>query len=574
MTFTAEWVLAPMAAIPAIKQPPPEQPESIRERSFVVLSFWAVVILLGIPVWLWTTSIHRANLPLQEMLDWGEGKACKLTFPLRISIDAPLLQETEAQHLVRTTQHALDDLNEFSAHHLRLSLGHYAGKEMEGEAEKQSEKPSLSIQLHPKDNAAMPVAELRSHSTILDVFYASNQASSGSSSSSVLASSIAAKLQEIFSEEQSSIAYILASNAGSGYSPHSSTSSAQTTNPSASGSNRDQRASSNGILSPDIAAKLARRRTRALKYASTYHISISLFTPTAVPTSWDIEAAVQEYLTPLLRSFSISNFTVDTQVQLYATFPPSMQQPSYDPSVNQWTLRPEGLSGFINAAEWPLGPSIGSGPTLNFLLYVPSASQSPLVISSAGGTAKSWLIPQWGGVTILNPSIKGEAPPPHLTKEILHGPMLTFSHQLLSLLGAPDTPSSFPLQLQTLTRIQAASLFFSASSTLASLAQLSKSLASIPIPENVALGVQKSLTHLRSTCDCLRDGRSLAALEAARVAEEEAEKAFFEKSMVGQVYFPDQHKIAVYLPMLGPIGVPLITSLVKVVKEWWKNRGR
>lgn len=56
------------------KKPPPETSESIRVRGLVIVSFWAVVIFLGLPVWLWTTSIHRARLPLQEMLDWADGK--------------------------------------------------------------------------------------------------------------------------------------------------------------------------------------------------------------------------------------------------------------------------------------------------------------------------------------------------------------------------------------------------------------------------------------------------------------------------------------------------------------------
>ncbi len=62
----------------APKQPPPESPKSIKTRGLVILSFWAVVILLGVPVWLWTTSIYRASLPLQDMLDWADGKVLVL----------------------------------------------------------------------------------------------------------------------------------------------------------------------------------------------------------------------------------------------------------------------------------------------------------------------------------------------------------------------------------------------------------------------------------------------------------------------------------------------------------------
>lgn len=60
----------------AVKKPPPESPEQIRVRSLVILSFWATVIFLGLPVWWWTTSIHRARLPVQDMLSWADGKVC------------------------------------------------------------------------------------------------------------------------------------------------------------------------------------------------------------------------------------------------------------------------------------------------------------------------------------------------------------------------------------------------------------------------------------------------------------------------------------------------------------------
>lgn len=59
------------------KRPPPEKPGSRYTRTFVIVSFWLVVILLGIPVWIWTTSIHRARLPLEEMREWADGKVTR-----------------------------------------------------------------------------------------------------------------------------------------------------------------------------------------------------------------------------------------------------------------------------------------------------------------------------------------------------------------------------------------------------------------------------------------------------------------------------------------------------------------
>ncbi len=488
---------------------------------------------------------------------------------------------------MRTIQHALDDLNEFSAHHLRLRLAKTglplnfsatsikepgAADDTVTNGEKSGkEEVALTIRLLPHEGATTAHAELQAHSTALDVFYPPNQVPSASSSSSALANFIAIKLQDLFTEEQATIAHILTASHSSTGSHQSSTGLGQAAHVSQpiSAASRDHRSGSNRSLPPDLAARLASRMTRTLKYAPTYHITLSLFTPTAVPSSWDIESALDEYFVPLLESISaISNFTVDTQVQLYATFSPSVQPPEHDSAVGVWTLREEDLSGFINAAEWPLSPSIGAGPTLNFVLYVPDQANAPLVVK--GSQASSWLIPQWGGVVILNPPIaESEAPlaPQTLSKETIQPALLTFSHQLLSFLGAPQSPPSLPLQLQTLTRIRAASLLLSASSTMGSLARLTVALPSIAIPETVSAAVDTTLAHLRRSCSALRDGRFNDALDLARVAEAEAEKGFFEKSMVGQVYFPDEHKVAVYLPLLGPIGVPLVMSALKELKR-------
>ncbi|KAB8298770.1 hypothetical protein EYC80_000945 [Monilinia laxa] len=508
--------VAPENAVTAVnkrKEPPPEKPESIRMRTQVILSFWAIVILFGLPIWWGTTTIYRAPLPLDQMTDWAEGRACRPVFPLTISIEAEALQDNEAQNLLRTTQHALDDLNDFSAHHLRLQLSPPVNASAIANGFSSGgmgEEVALTIRLLP---GSASQSNLQAYAPILDIYYTPNQIPSSSSSSSSLATYIANTLRGVFAEEQAMIAYLL------------STSSAPP--------ERSPKA-----LAPEVADTLAKWTTRSLKYSGTYHLTFSLFTPTATPSSWDIEAALEEHMKPLLESFTaISNFTIDTQVQLYAT-----------PGVSGDVLRKEDLSGFINAAEWPLSPSIGGAPTINFILYAGDMEVE--------GGGKSWLIPQWGGVVIQSNTTD------------LRPAMLTFSNQLMSLMGAPET-GSLPLRLMTLVRVRSAGLLLKASGTLGSLARLSNALPSISIPESVQDGVYTTIEHLRKACDGL-GGKE--GLEHARVAEEAAEKAFFEKSMVGQVYFPDEHKVAVYLPLLGPVGVPLVMGVLKEVRAWRKRR--
>lgn len=54
--------------------PPPESQVAIQTRFRVLAAFWAVIIFLGFPIWWKTTSIYRAHLPIQEMVDWADGK--------------------------------------------------------------------------------------------------------------------------------------------------------------------------------------------------------------------------------------------------------------------------------------------------------------------------------------------------------------------------------------------------------------------------------------------------------------------------------------------------------------------
>lgn len=518
---------AEVAALPPAestpKQPPPEKPSETRRRTYVILSFWFIVLVLGLPIWWRTTTIYRADLPLERMLQWANGKACRPTFPLQISIRADAVADQDAQHLVRLTQHALDDLNDFPGHHLRLKLDQNWNKESTSSRQHDPDS-TLTINLTPGDANS---ASLSPESPILDMTYAPHSIPSPNSASSTLATFIANELQHTFSEEQSIISYLLSTS-------------------SMSSTARQQ------ALAAETAEVLSKRTTRSLRYAPTYHLSFSLFTDGAIPNTWDIDAAISEYMKPMLDVLGpIHNFTIDTQVQLYAT-----------PGVQSQTLNKEHLASFVNAAEWPLSPSIGGAPTINFIIFV--GNQTIGSNDAQAENSQSWMIPQWGSVYLLHmPSSEK-----HVPTQALKQPMLMFGGHLLTLLGTPQS-GSLPLRLSTLARIRTTDLLLRAASSLGSLARLSPSLPSISIPRSVADGVSSSLQHLEQACANLAGAEGLLH---ARIAEEEAERAFFEKSMVGQLYFPDEHKIAVYLPLLGPTGVPLVLGLINEVKNWIKRR--
>ncbi|SMR51858.1 unnamed protein product [Zymoseptoria tritici ST99CH_3D1] len=502
---------------------PPDRPSAVWNRRLIIGAFWFVVVCLGLPHWTWTTSIQRSSLPLESMNAWAEGNACQLQYPLNIELKTSNVPSGQTSDLATRLETLLNAEDRFSLHKFNVVTGTV------------STNSALTVQLDSSSANSPAKATLRSWEPVLDV---SHQLQTPEDLQNT-ALFLAGQIFEVFEDESAALSHLLDGTPFSG------------------GRQAMQ-------LSVEKKQKLDGRTTRAFKPASSYHLTFSLFTPGASPSAWEIDQALKEYIQPLLNPLSsVSKFTIDTQVQLYAAFSPSISGPVFDEDRNRWSLHYSDLTGFVNAAEWPLSPGIGSGPTINFVLYHPSADKAPLLIAENDGT--SWIIPQWGAVQIHNP------PPGQnttkLTLEDLRPDMLVFADQLASLLGVPPSPPSLSLRISSLARERATALILSASSTLGALSRLTLKLTSIEIPTSVAKSVDETLTRLDRACQDLQQGNFQSALENARIAETEVEKAFFEPSMVGQVYFPEEHKVAVYVPLLGPMAVPLVLSAINQLKS-------
>ncbi|KAK0831933.1 GPI transamidase component [Friedmanniomyces endolithicus] len=521
--------------------PPTESPRTLLTRRTIVLSFWTIVLCLGLPHWLWTTSTYRASLPLSTMNDWAEGKACDLRFAFPIHL-----------RVLGWTREEMVDLGG----NLSVLLGHDGSDgllDFTFHVGNAVEEPPLPAHRDPALTVVLNAADLP------DTYEVASRLEPGEStlrlgSGMSQAGEILDQIRKITAPQQEALAYLLSGT------PFAATEH------EALQMTRNMRSE----------ASLDARNTRAFKPSTTYHLSFSLFVSGNEPSAWAIEDVLAAYVTPLLSALSgVSNFTVTTQVQLHASFSPSIAGPTFDEASREWKLRKEDLSGFVNAAEWPLSPSIGEGSTINFVLYVPAPGHSPLVVADTGGTG--WLVPQWGGVAILNLDGPTTQPKPAIDTDLatltitdLDEIILTFADQLTALIGLPSSPAgSLALRIAALQRERATALLLSTASTLGALSRLVHKLPNIPIPDTVATSVGTSLRHLDLACQDLGVGRyaktdtNLGALGNAQAASEASEKAFFEPSMVGQVYFPDEHKVAVYVPLLGPMGVPLVLAGVK-----------
>jgi GPI-anchor transamidase subunit S len=452
---------------------------------------------------------------------------------------------------MRDTQQALDDMNEYPTLHQRLHLVKLQESEGGGSCGEdlmtlKAEDPALVLHLEQTSD---------SFAFGLNTVAAEARARLPSGTGLSAAKSLAEELHGLFKEEQIAAALQIVSLA-----------------------TQSQNAQAFLRSQPyDSVASIERQANRAYKSSPEFHLTFSLLTASGAPSSWDIPDLLEEHIQPLVQALSsVADFGVTTQVQLYATLPPTVR-PSRIEGQNGSILHRNDVTAFVNAAEWPLAPSLGHGPTLNFLLYVPAIDQIPLTIE--GAKEQSWLIPQWGGIQILNPPLHPHPShgtptlPEHLDQNLLREPFEIFASQLLSLLGAsPSEPTArarpMRLRLAAYKRLSALTLYLKAASSLGSLARLAQRLSNIPIPRNVAQLVDDSISNLSASRSAFLESRWDDALRHATVAFADSEKAFFDKSMVGQVYFPDEHKVAVYLPLLGPVGVPLVIGLLREAKRF------
>lgn len=109
-------------------------------------------------------------------------------------------------------------------------------------------------------------------------------------------------------------------------------------------------------------------------------------------------------------------------------------------------------------------------------------------------------------------------------------------------------------------------------STLVSLSQQLTTLTTMVVKEHIQKQVQSALDHLALAKKNFIDGEFESASNNARTAVTNAEKAFFDPTMVPLLYFPDEHKLAIYMPFFVPIALPLVKALWAEFKAFKETR--
>ncbi|KAJ3050492.1 hypothetical protein HK097_008555 [Rhizophlyctis rosea] len=329
---------------------------------------------------------------------------------------------------------------------------------------------------------------------------------------------------------------------------------------------------------------------RMVKYAPEYQVTFSLLNgdPTDANVSWDIQNGIDYFILPFLNTISkLSNFSVSSQIQHYAALP---IEPEVYPS--SFCLRPHMLPHFINSAEWNLASTVAKGTPLNFVLYIPPKSQTPLVLLRSDGQphpTNAFLIPRWGGIVVRDPPTSDR-----LSLDDLHPIMEIFLAQLRGLLGVKETRISNAGVLlegtsityesernigvtawehDRLIRERTVQNLVDAVTTLNSLGKLIEAGENMIVLDEIRTKVLTSLTSIHHCHKALQNSSNpTLAYSHSRTAILNAESAFFDPTMVSMLYFPDEHKYAIYMPLFVPVCVPVLATVLKEIKGWRSKR--
>ncbi|OCH86146.1 hypothetical protein OBBRIDRAFT_738565 [Obba rivulosa] len=339
------------------------------------------------------------------------------------------------------------------------------------------------------------------------------------------------------------------------------------------------------LLAPYVTLRSNNHQTeRVLKYAPRYRLALSLLNEDATSEhsikAWDVQGHLSKHISPILDRLSVlHNFTVESQIQFHAplAFEPVTLQGS---GQEVHGLTQEHLTVFVNSAEWTLSSSVSNDPVIHFILFVPSAKHTPLHILDAAGqpvASSAFILPQWGGIVVHNPN-SAISESTVLVPSELDLMFATFRHQLMTLLGVPELSKNIQSnqsltdwQIDALLRRRAIENAQGSKDTLRSIVQLVRQIENMPVGHDVKDDVQGSLTALEQTYAAASSSLH-ASIERSKEAITLASRAFFNPGMLALLYFPAEHKYAVYTPLFGSIAAPLLAAVIRELMAWRRTR--
>lgn len=309
------------------------------------------------------------------------------------------------------------------------------------------------------------------------------------------------------------------------------------------------------------------QKSMAINYSPDVHLSISLLSGDGKPVSWDIERVAVKYLTPLRRLLSpICNFTVDTDIVYFNDL--NLHQLKDMDSISS-----QDLAHAIDLSELSSANYYTEHNSLHLAIIFPSNSTGTLSFINSTRHWQPYMVPQWGTIIINDKPLPNN---PHISEDYLVPIMYMFSKEIFQFLGIVEELESLKIPVITIDSFKRVTILKNLEqsvNTLWSLVKMTADLPQMAIPHEVSKNVHEALKLRQDIIEMLNDPIKQnheqiwdSALTKSNKLLYLCEQAFFHKKMVQQNFLPHEHKIAVYLPLLGPISIVTIAGVFKALR--------
>lgn len=281
------------------------------------------------------------------------------------------------------------------------------------------------------------------------------------------------------------------------------------------------------------------------------------------PLDWEINEAVKSWFMPIVEELqSIADFKVNIQIRPFAEFtiPATFRDDRY-------YIIPSDATRLVDENQLRLSKSINEDVVINFVLYLPPPSIRPLFLEGSIDKLDEVVmqISSWGAIYLFNEEIINEI----IAIKALKRPLGIFAAQLKEMFIGHRNKSKVvnstiihPLELDELMVHLVQRRKQSACDTLQALRRLldqNREIVVEPIIKNL---VDQALASIHRTHEALKEGDLEKALHKASRALQFTDAAFFHPTMMAHQYFPQEHKLGVYLPLILPLVLPILLALV------------
>ncbi|KAH8374936.1 GPI transamidase component PIG-S isoform X2 [Drosophila serrata] len=501
-----------------------------RYRIGATVAFIVVIIGIGVPMWWHTTTVYRVDLPSSGILSLSES-------PIKTAVQVTIFtqQPSRGQLLISELESAFSDSDIWSVEFKQLSP---TAKTVQ-EAHTPAALEKLLLREHPQSMGDFMFIEWPNLQEELLLTTERSALMRSDTSSNKIAQLLHAKILQTYRINQ--------------------------------------------ILSTDD-----RMGIKSEAPQPTYEVIVSVLNPKPRLThaQWNIAMAVKTYIEPWLAQVSgVSNYTVRTQWKYRVAIEAEVKQVRDQSRLGRhYALQESALPHLLTSIAQNLSASTTDKPAINLVVYIPPCHTAPLHIYNSKDQlltrngVDAFISSPWGGFIIANPpervclaAINDEPPVPyHVSTTDNMQVMLDQLHKLLDISSELHIDGVKVVDIEQLEprrweyeaylRRSAIRHISTASSTLQSLIKLLDQISYIVIDDDVGAAITNSYADILAAKAALLEHRLGDASSLAKRAFVASERGFFDASLLAQLYFPDEQKYAIYIPLFLPIMVPVLSS--------------